>query len=64
MTLSRKGLRNLIAQLEREHGEERGVWPREHEPFSLTVYFDDGAEYRLRWPRGVRNPAWEVIRER
>jgi len=62
MTLSHQTLRELIAALAREHGEERGLWPRER--FALEVHFDDGAEYRLRWPRGVRNPAWEVCRER
>lgn len=62
MTLNRQSLRELIATLERAHGEERGVWPRE--PFAMAVFFDDGAEYELRWPRGVKNPAWEVHRAR
>ena len=62
MPLNRATLRALIGQLEREHGPERGVWPAER--FTFRVWFDDGAEYRLRWPRGVSNPAWEVVRER
>lgn len=62
MTLSRQALRELISALEREHGEERGLWPAER--FTLTVFFDDGAEYRFRWPRGARNPAWEIERQR
>jgi hypothetical protein len=62
MTLSRDELRILIRQLEHEHGAEQGLWPRER--FVMKVLFDDGAEYELRWPRGVRNPCWEVVRER
>jgi len=62
MSLSRASLRLLISELEREHGAEQGVWPAGR--FAFRVWFDDGAEYRLRWPRGARNPAWEVIRER
>lgn len=62
MTLSRQHLRELIAALERQHGEERGLWPRQR--FALAVHFDDGAEYQLRWPRGARNPAWEISRRR
>jgi hypothetical protein len=26
------------------------------------VRFDDGAAFQIRWPRGVRNPVWEVAR--
>jgi hypothetical protein len=62
MSLSHASLRLLIAQLEREHGSEQGVWPAER--FAFRVWFDDGAEYRLRWQRGVPTPSWEVIRER
>lgn len=62
MSLDRASLRSLIHLLERDHGAERGVWATER--FSFRVWFDDGAEYRLRWPRGVRNPVWEVVRER
>ena len=61
MPLNRTNLRSLIGQLEREHGAERGVWSAEK--FTFRVWFDDGAEYRLRWPRGAANPAWEVVRE-
>jgi hypothetical protein len=61
MSLSHASLRSLIAQLEREHGPEQGVWSAER--FVFRVWFDDGAEYQLRWPRGVRNPTWEVVRE-
>jgi hypothetical protein len=61
MSLSHASLRSLIAQLEREHGPEQGVFPAER--FAFRVWFDDGAEYRLRWPRGVANPAWEIVRE-
>jgi hypothetical protein len=42
MTLSRDELRILIRQLEKEHGAEQGLWPRER--FVLKVLFDDGAE--------------------
>jgi len=62
MTLSRNTLRSLISQLEQEHGSEQGLWPVQR--FVLRVLFDDGAEYQLRWPRGVPNPAWEVVRHR
>lgn len=62
MTLDRTTLRGLIATLEIDHGEERGVWPLQR--FTLAVLFDDGAEYHLRWPRGVRTPAWEITRHR
>ena len=62
MSLTHASLRRLISELEREHGAEQGVWPAE--PFAFRLWFDDGAEYHLRWPRGARNPAWEVIRER
>lgn len=60
MTLDRRTLRGLIADLESRHGEERGVWPRER--FTFVVRFDDGTEYQFRWPRSVRAPAWEVTR--
>ena len=62
MTLSRETFRRLISQLENEHGAEQGTWPVS--PFTFKVCFDDGAEYRIRWPRGVANPVWEVVRER
>jgi hypothetical protein len=61
MSLNQASLRLVISQLERVHGAEQGVWPAER--FSFRVWFDDGAEYRLRWPRGAANPAWEVVRE-
>jgi hypothetical protein len=62
MALNRHTLRQLIALLEQEHGQECGLSSIER--FTLAVRFDDGAEYRLRWPRGVPTPAWEVARER
>jgi hypothetical protein len=62
MTLSRDELRTLIRQLEQEHGAEQGLWSLQR--FVMEVLFDDGAEYQLRWPRGVRNPVWEVVRQR
>ena len=62
MSLNRKSLRELIGALEREHGDERGVWPVQR--FHLHVQFDDGAEYAFRWPRGAVNPAWQVERQR
>jgi hypothetical protein len=61
MSLSHASLRFLISQLERDHGPEQGVWSTER--FVFRVWFDDGAQYRLCWPRGSHNPAWEVIRE-
>ena len=62
MTLSRETFRSLIRQLEHEHGPEQGTWPVGR--FSFAVHFDDGSEYQIRWPRGVANPVWEVVRER
>lgn len=62
MSLTRETLRYLIGHLEQEHGQEQGVWPVQR--FVLIVHFDDGAEYQLRWPRGVKTPAWEVTRQR
>jgi hypothetical protein len=62
MALSQASLRLLISQLEREHGAEQGVWAAER--FAFRVWFDDGAEYQLRWPRGAQHPAWEIVRER
>jgi hypothetical protein len=62
MALNRHTLRQLIALLDQEHGQECGLSSIER--FTLAVRFDDGAEYRLRWPRGVPTPAWEVARER
>jgi hypothetical protein len=47
-------------QLEQQHGSAQALRPLEQ--FLFMVSLDDGAEYQLRWPRGVRNPAWEVTR--
>jgi hypothetical protein len=60
MTLNQETLRGLLMQLEQQHGSTQELRPVE--PFLFTVFLDDGAEYQLRWPRGVRNPAWEVNR--
>jgi len=60
MTLSHEILRGLVLQLEQQHGLAQELRPLER--FHFTVFLDDGAEYELRWPRGVRNPAWEVTR--
>jgi hypothetical protein len=60
MTLNQETLRGLLMQLEQQHGAAQELRPLE--PFLFTVFLDDGAEYQLRWPRGVRNPAWEVNR--
>lgn len=60
MTLSRETFRSLIRQLEHEHGPEQGTYAACR--FTFTVHFDDGAAYQIRWPRGVRNPVWEVAR--
>lgn len=61
MTLSHETFRGLLRLLEREHGQTRELRPLER--FVFEVFLDDGAEYRLRWPRGVRNPVWEVTRQ-
>jgi hypothetical protein len=60
MTLSHETLRGLVIQLEQQHGLAQALRPLER--FLFMVSLDDGAEYQLRWPRGVRNPAWEVTR--
>jgi hypothetical protein len=60
MTLSHETLRGLVMQLEQQHGSAQALRPLEQ--FLFMVSLDDGAEYQLRWPRGVRNPAWEVTR--
>ena len=60
MTLSHETLRGLVIQLEQQHGLAQALRPLER--FLFMVSLDDGAEYQLRWPCGVRNPAWEVTR--
>ena len=60
MTLSHETLRGLVMQLEQQHGSAQELRPLER--FVFMVFLDDGAEYQLRWPSGVRNPAWEVTR--
>ena len=62
MTLSHAAFRGLLRQLEQEHGPTQELLPLER--FVFRVFLDDDAEYRLRWPSGVRNPAWEVTRQR
>lgn len=60
--LTRETLRSWIRHLEQEQGAEQGLFPIQR--FVLMVWFDDGTEYELRWPRGVKNPAWVVTRQR
>ena len=60
MTLTHDTFRDLLRQLEQEHGLVQELRPLER--FIFAVFLDDGTEYQLRWPRGVRNPAWEVTR--
>jgi len=62
MTLNHGAFRDLLSQLEQQHGATQELRPLEH--FVFVVLLDDGAEYQLRWPRGVRNPIWEVARQR
>jgi hypothetical protein len=62
MTLSHGAFRDLLNQLERQHGATQELRSPDH--FVFVVLLDDGAEYLLRWPRGVRNPIWEVARQR
>jgi hypothetical protein len=60
MTYSHEMFRGLLMQLEQEHGSAQQL--RALDRRVLMVVLDDGSEFHLRWPRGVRNPAWEVTR--